>query len=53
VPGAKAYLRDAPQAEVHVLDADHFATMQIPGQIAQLMSAFIDRHRQALQDPAR
>lgn len=52
VPGAKAYLRDAPQAEMHILDAGHFATMQIPDRIAQLMSAFIDRHPQAFRQPA-
>lgn len=47
VPGAKAYLRDAPQAEIHILDAGHFASMQIPDEIAQLVSTFIERHRQA------
>lgn len=46
-PGAYAYRRDAPQAEVHVLDAGHFATLQMPDEIARLMSSFIDQHRNA------
>jgi pimeloyl-ACP methyl ester carboxylesterase len=47
VPGAVAYLRDAPHAEIHILDADHFATLQKPHQIAQLISDFIDDHPDA------
>jgi pimeloyl-ACP methyl ester carboxylesterase len=35
-PGAVAYLRDAPQAQVHLLDADHFATLEVPDEIARL-----------------
>lgn len=46
-PGATAYLHEAPQAEVHILDAGHFATLQVPDEIAQLMSTFVDRHRRA------
>lgn len=46
-PGAKAYLNEAPQAEIHILDAGHFATLQMPDKIAHLMSNFIDRHRDA------
>jgi pimeloyl-ACP methyl ester carboxylesterase len=46
-PGAKAYLNQAPQAEIHILDAGHFATLQRPDEIAQWMSNFIDRHRSA------
>jgi pimeloyl-ACP methyl ester carboxylesterase len=42
-PGAMAYLRDAPQAEIHVLDADHFATLEIPSEFVQIMSAFLGR----------
>jgi pimeloyl-ACP methyl ester carboxylesterase len=53
VPGAKAYLRDAPQAEIHILDAGHFATLQVPDDIARLMSAFIDHHHDAFQPQAR
>ena len=43
-PGAFAYLRDAPQAEIHVLDAGHFATLQVPDEIARLVSDFLARH---------
>jgi pimeloyl-ACP methyl ester carboxylesterase len=45
IPGAFAYLRDAPQAEIHVLDAGHFATLQVPDEIARLVSDFLARHR--------
>lgn len=52
-PGATAYLHEAPEAEVHILDAGHFATLQVPDDIAQLMSTFVDRHRSAfaMNDP--
>jgi len=43
-PGAKAYLRDAPLAEVHVLDVGHFATLEAPGQVAGLIADFVKRH---------
>ena len=49
-PGAFAYLRDAPQAEIHILDAGHFATLQVPDEIARLVSGFLARHR--LTQPA-
>ena len=42
-PGAMAYLRDAPQAEIHILDADHFATLEMPSEIVQIMSVFLRR----------
>ncbi|WP_250622871.1 alpha/beta fold hydrolase [Pinirhizobacter soli] len=45
-PGALAYLRDAPQAEIHILDAGHFASLQVPSQIAGLISTFLGRHPQ-------
>ncbi len=44
-PGALAYLRDARHAEVHILDAGHFATPQKPGEIARLLQAFLHEHR--------
>jgi pimeloyl-ACP methyl ester carboxylesterase len=44
-PGALAYLRDAPQAEVHILDTVHFATMEQPDEISEIVSAFLQRHR--------
>ena len=43
-PGALAYLRDAPQAEVHILDTVHFATLERPDEIARLIQDFIARH---------
>ena len=43
-PGALAYLRDAPQAEVHILDTVHFATLEQPDEIARLILDFVARH---------
>jgi pimeloyl-ACP methyl ester carboxylesterase len=43
-PGAKAFLREAPQAELHVLDVGHFATLEVPGQVASLTADFVKRH---------
>lgn len=48
-PGAYAYLRDAPQAEVHILDSTHFATLDAPDAVAGFVGDFLSRHRQALQ----
>jgi len=47
-PGAFAYLRDAPQAEVHILDATHFATLDVPDEVAHRVADFLRRHRAAL-----
>jgi pimeloyl-ACP methyl ester carboxylesterase len=47
-PGAYAYRRDAPQAEVHVLDSTHFATLDQPETVAALVGAFLEQHRAAL-----
>lgn len=44
VPGAVAYLRDAPQAEVHILDTVHFATLEEPDEVARLILDFVARH---------
>jgi pimeloyl-ACP methyl ester carboxylesterase len=41
-PGAVAYLRDAPHAEVHILDADHYATLDVPEEILHLTRRFLD-----------
>ena len=41
--GAQAYLRDIPDAELHLLDAGHFALEERPVEIAQLMTRFIER----------
>lgn len=43
-PGAEAYRRDAPQAEVHILDSTHFATLDQPDEVARLVGQFLDRH---------
>ncbi|MBO2465735.1 alpha/beta hydrolase [Actinomadura sp. LCR2-06] len=42
-PGARAYLRDLPDAELHVLDTGHFALEDRLPEIAPLIAAFLDR----------
>jgi pimeloyl-ACP methyl ester carboxylesterase len=44
VPGAIAYLRDKPQAEIHILDAGHFATIEVPNLVADLVADFTRRN---------
>jgi pimeloyl-ACP methyl ester carboxylesterase len=44
VAGAAAYQRDVPGAEVHVLEAGHFALDEKADEIAVLMRAFLDKH---------
>lgn len=46
-PGALAYLRDAPQAEVHILDTVHFATLEEPDEVAELIESYAQRHASA------
>lgn len=41
--GARAYLRDLPQAELHLLDTGHFALEDKGADIARLMLDFFDR----------
>jgi pimeloyl-ACP methyl ester carboxylesterase len=41
--GARAYLRDLPDAELHLLDAGHFALETRGQQIASLMRDFLER----------
>jgi pimeloyl-ACP methyl ester carboxylesterase len=41
--GATAYLRDVPQAEVHLLDAGHFAVEEMPVEIARHVTRFVAR----------
>jgi pimeloyl-ACP methyl ester carboxylesterase len=43
-PGAEAYKRDVPDAEVHLLDAGHFALDEKVDEIAALMLDFLTRH---------
>lgn len=53
-PGALAYLRDVPHAEVHILDTVHFATLEAPDGIGSLVSDFLKRqHIDAHGDPSR
>ncbi|MFK3740694.1 alpha/beta fold hydrolase [Massilia sp. TN1-12] len=42
--GAMPYLRDLPQAELHLLDTGHFALEEDGEQIAGLMRDFLGRH---------
>lgn len=42
-PGAHAYLRDLPRAELHLLDTGHFALEDKGGEIARHMRDFLDR----------
>jgi pimeloyl-ACP methyl ester carboxylesterase len=41
--GARPYLRDLPDAELHLLDTGHFALEDKGSQIASLMRDFLDR----------
>ncbi|MGO4702263.1 alpha/beta fold hydrolase [Dyella sp. 2RAB6] len=47
VPGAWAYRREAPQAQVHILDSTHFATLDAPDEVARLVGDFLQRQPQA------
>jgi pimeloyl-ACP methyl ester carboxylesterase len=42
--GARAYLDDLDEAELHLLDTGHFATATHSDEIADLIRAFLDRH---------
>lgn len=42
-PGARAYLRDLPGAELHVLDTGHFALEDRLPEIAPLIAGFLER----------
>lgn len=42
--GALAYRRDLPDAEIHLVDAGHFALDEQPHQMASLMLAFLAKH---------
>jgi pimeloyl-ACP methyl ester carboxylesterase len=43
VDGAFAYKRDAPQAQIHVLEAGHFALDEAADEVASLTAAFLAR----------
>jgi pimeloyl-ACP methyl ester carboxylesterase len=40
--GARAYLEDLPDAELHLLDTGHFATATHSGEIAELIASFLE-----------
>ncbi len=42
--GARAYLEDLPDAELHLLDTGHFATATHSAEIAELVTAFLESH---------
>lgn len=42
-PGAEAYKRDVPNAEIHLLDAGHFALEEKLDEIAGLMLSFLQK----------
>jgi pimeloyl-ACP methyl ester carboxylesterase len=44
VAGAHAYARDVPDAEIHILDAGHFALDEKLDEIAALVRDFLARH---------
>jgi pimeloyl-ACP methyl ester carboxylesterase len=41
--GARAYLRDLPEAELHFLDTGHFVTATHQRELAELIADFLDR----------
>jgi len=43
VAGAEAYRKDVPTAEVHILDAGHFALDEQAGQVIGLTEAFMEK----------
>ena len=44
VPGAEGYRHDVPAAELHILDAGHFAMDEAADEVARLTRDFLDRH---------
>ena len=42
--GGKAFLRDVPNAEFHLLDAGHFAMEEKPVEIAKHITRFLQKH---------
>jgi pimeloyl-ACP methyl ester carboxylesterase len=43
--GAQAYLKDLPKAELHLLDAGHFAVEEKPVEIAKKVIQFLEKQR--------
>lgn len=52
VPGAEAYLRDMPKAELHSLEAGHFALDEATDAVARLTRDFLARHVDAPAVPS-
>jgi pimeloyl-ACP methyl ester carboxylesterase len=52
VPGALAFKRDLPKAQVEILDAGHFAMDTRLEQVATLVDGFLQANRQQLAKPA-
>jgi pimeloyl-ACP methyl ester carboxylesterase len=50
-PGAQAYLRDVPGAELHLIDAGHFAVEEQPVLVAQYIVRFLQRLEAGGQQP--
>lgn len=44
VPGAEAYKKDVPGAEVHILDAGHFALDEQAPEVIRLTESFMQKH---------
>lgn len=53
VEEAEAYRRDVPDAEVHVIDAGHFALDEAPDLVADLTRNFLDASERQHQPPAQ
>jgi pimeloyl-ACP methyl ester carboxylesterase len=43
--GAKAFLRDLPDAELHLIDAGHFAVEERAAEVAEYILKFVDKRR--------
>ena len=44
IGGAEAYRKDVPSAEVHILDAGHFALDEQRAEVIRLTEAFMEKH---------
>lgn len=51
VPGAEGYRRDRPEAELHILEAGHFALDEATDAVARLTRDFLARHMAASGTP--